>query len=72
MQAIPRLGLGGLFCALSAVLLWGLGMLMAMLLKPRAPRSVTGSKASSALGRRECSWRRLDEYHKADYSPPMK
>jgi IS5 family transposase len=48
MRAIARLGLGGLFCALSAVLLWALGMLIAVLLKPRAPRS--GARKPSIVG----------------------
>jgi transposase, IS5 family len=48
MRAIARLGLGGLFCALSALLLWALRMRMAMLLKPRALRS--GARKQSIVG----------------------
>jgi transposase, IS5 family len=36
LRAIARLGLGGLFCALSVVVVYGLGMLMALLISPRA------------------------------------
>lgn len=39
MRAIARLGLGGLFCALSAMLAYGLGMLMALQISPRTTES---------------------------------
>jgi IS5 family transposase len=39
LRAIARRGLGELFCALSAVVAWGLGMLRALRIDPRAPRS---------------------------------
>ena len=39
LRAITRLGLPGLFCALSAVVAYGLSMLMALRINPKVPRS---------------------------------
>ena len=37
LRAITRLGLQGLFCALSAVVLWVVGLLGALLTPPKTP-----------------------------------
>ena len=50
MRAIARLGLRGLFCALSAVGAYALVTLYAMLVRPTSPRSRANSSRCTALG----------------------
>ena len=50
LRAIVRLGLGGLFCPLSAVLAYALVTLHAMLVRPTAPRARGNSSHRTALG----------------------
>ncbi len=50
LRAIAHLGLGGLFCALSALLAHGLGMLMAPQISPRAPGSRRGPPRPAGQG----------------------
>jgi IS5 family transposase len=55
MRAIARLGLGGLFCALSAVIVCAVARLQAMLVDPRALRSAVEPRRGALQGSNSAS-----------------